>query len=100
MGSYECKASTSQYSGSSNGSLIVKDYFKFELAIFPQNIDVHIGGTAIFTCTVYPPAPSQVTLSYTWSRVDQQPISSTATGLNTNELTLVSKNGLLQCEKI
>ena len=95
MGSYECTASTNQHSSSSSGILIVKDHFKFNVTISPPNIDVDVGGSARFTCKIYPPLPNQVVLYYTWSRVDKLPISGTVDGLNTNTLTLVSNNKLL-----
>ena len=85
MGSYKCKASTIQHSSSSFGIIVVKEQFK--VIVTPPNVDVEVGGTATFTCKIYPPlsSSSEGLLIYTWSRIDDNAILS-----NTKTLRLVS----------
>ena len=91
MGAYTCTASSNQHSSSSVGVLVVKDYYRFEVSISPSSQTIDIGGTAKYSCKISPPLTSEGTVEiiYTWSRVDNRPISSNAVGLNTNTLTLV-----------
>ena len=92
MGSYQCKASTIDHTSISSGLLIVRDDYRFDATITPENVDVEVGGTAKYVCGIYPPPPfgRDIQLIYTWSRFGSQPISTNAIGLNTNTLTMVS----------
>ena len=93
MGSYQCKASTIDHTSISSGLLIVRDDYRFDATITPENVDVEVGGTVKYVCGIYPPPPfgRDIQLIYTWSRFGSQPISTNAIGLNTNTLTMVRK---------
>ena len=90
-GSYLCTASSSQHESSSVGVVVVRDHYRFNTTISPGNLDVEIGGTAKYTCKIYPlpPLGGNIQLTYTWSRKDNRPMSSNAVGIDTSTLTLV-----------
>ena len=85
-------AKTIDHTSISSGLLIVRDDYRFDATITPENVDVEVGGTVKYVCGIYPPPPfgRDIQLIYTWSRFGSQPISTNAIGLNTNTLTMVS----------
>ena len=62
------------------------------MIVFPGKLEIEIGNTAIFTCEISPQIPwwLERTVTYRWSRGDNVPISSRASGINTDTLTIVS----------
>ena len=81
--------STQHHTSSANCSL---DITKFDVIVFPGKLEIEIGNTAIFTCEISPQIPwwLERTVTYRWSRGDNVPISSRASGINTDTLTIVS----------
>ena len=81
--------STQHHTSSANCSL---DITKFDVIVFPGKFEIEIGNTAIFTCEISPQIPwwLERTVTYRWSRGDNVPIGSRASGINTDTLTIVS----------
>ena len=81
--------STQHHTSRANCSL---DITKFDVIVFPGKLEIEIENTAIFTCEISPQIPWWLkrTVTYRWSRGDNVPISSRASGINTDTLTIVS----------
>ena len=81
--------STQYQTSSANCTL---DITKFDVIVFPGKLEIEIGNTAIFTCEISPKFPLWLerSVTYRWSRGDNVPISSRASGINTDTLTIVS----------
>ena len=89
IGSYECQASTPHHTSTANCSLDIR---KFDVIVYPGRLELEIGTTAIFTCSILPELPSWLEngFTYKWSRGDNVPLSSKVTGINTDTITIVS----------